>query len=354
MNQYPYLYPQEIYLDSYSMATSKENYWKYSLIVLIVFTGVILFKEFRPFFTGLLGAFTIYMLVRKQMFYLVEQKKAKQTVAALLVISEVVLCILTPTFLVVWMLLGKIKHVDFDLNRIVVFAQQFFELIQTKTGYDILSADNIATVTSHATRLIPMLLGQVSNIIMNSVVLIFILYFMLISGRKLEVYLYELLPFSDVNKTNVITEIKRMVVSNAIGIPLLAVIQGLFALIGYWIFGAPSVLVFSVLTCFATIIPLVGTGIVWLPLCVYFALSGNWFSAIGLLIYSLVILTNVDNVIRFVLQKKLADTHPLITVFGVIMGLSLFGFWGVIFGPLLLSLFFLLIQIFKTEYIDKN
>lgn len=336
------------------MASSKESYWKYSLITLIVFFGIVIFNEFRPFFTGLLGAFTMYILLRKQMFFFVEKKNISQTIAAIIVITEVILCILIPTFLLVWMLLGKIKHVDLNVEPLIAFFQQYIELIQTKTGYNILSIDNLSTATTYVTRFVQILIGQASNVIVNSVVLIFILYFMLISGRQMETYIYNLLPFSDNHKGHVMNEIKRMVLSNAIGIPLLAIIQGIFALVGYWIFGVPSALLFGLITCFATIIPLVGTGIVWLPLCVYFALIGNWTSAIGLLIYSLVILTNIDNVIRFILQKKLADTHPLITVFGVIMGLSLFGFWGVIFGPLLLSMFFLLINIFKTEYIDKG
>lgn len=336
------------------MTTFKENYWKYSLIILIVFTGIILFTELRPFLTGLLGALTIYTLVRKQMFFFMNKKRMNKTLAAIIIILEVILCILIPTFLLTWLLLGKVQHVELDINKLITFLQQFLELVQSKTGYNLLNIDNIATVTSYATRFIQILLGQASSIVINSIVLIFLLYFMLINGKKLEYYMYGLLPFSDANKADVIDEIKRMVVSNAIGIPLLAIIQGLFALIGYLIFGVPNALLFSFITCFSTIIPLVGTGLVWLPLCIYFALVGNWFSAIGLLIYALVILTNVDNVIRFILQKKLADTHPLITVFGVIMGLSLFGFWGVIFGPLLLSLFFLLIKIFKTEYIDKG
>jgi len=83
------------------------------------------------------------------------------------------------------------------------------------------------------------------------------------------------------------------------------------------------------------------------------ALNGDWVHALGLTIYALLVITNVDNLIRFILQKKLADIHPLITVFGVVIGLSLFGFMGIIFGPLLLSLFLLCIDIFKKSYLDK-
>ncbi len=336
------------------MATFKYNYWKYSLIILIVFIGIILFNQFRPFLTGLLGAFTMYTVLRKQMFYFVEKKRFNKTIAALICITEVVLCILIPTFLIIWMLLGKIQHFDLNIEPFIDFIKQYIALIREKTGYNLLNVDNLTTATSYFTKFIHILIGQVSNIIVNSIVLVFLLYFMLISGRNMEGFIYGLLPFNDKNKANVIDEIKRMVLSNAIGIPLLAIIQGGIALLGYWIFNVPSALLFGFMTCFATIIPLVGTGLVWVPLCIYFMLSGNWFSAIGLFLYSLIILTNVDNVIRLIIQKQMADTHPLITVFGVILGLPLFGFWGVIFGPLLLSMFFLLIQIFKKEYIEND
>jgi predicted PurR-regulated permease PerM len=65
------------------------------------------------------------------------------------------------------------------------------------------------------------------------------------------------------------------------------------------------------------------------------------------------VITNVDNVFRFVVQKKLGDTHPLITFFGVIVGLDLFGFIGIIFGPLLISYFLILLEIYKKEYAGK-
>ena len=140
--------------------------------------------------------------------------------------------------------------------------------------------------------------------------------------------------------------------SNAIGIPLLAIIQGGVAMIGYFIFGAPDALLLGFLTCFATVIPMVGTALVWFPVAVYMAVTGDWFNAIGLAAYGGIVVSQLDNLIRFILQKRMADIHPLITIFGVVIGLSLFGFMGVIFGPLLLSLFFLFVDMFKREYLD--
>ena len=63
----------------------KEQYWKYSLIVIILFMGVIIFRQITPFLGGLLGAFTIYILVRTQMHHLTEKKKMKRSISALLI-----------------------------------------------------------------------------------------------------------------------------------------------------------------------------------------------------------------------------------------------------------------------------
>lgn len=190
-------------------------------------------------------------------------------------------------------------------------------------------------------------MGGISNFIVNMFVLVFVLYFMLIGGKKMEQYVNELLPFNETNTQEIVHEINMIVRSNAIGIPLLAVIQGGVAMLGYWIFDAPNILFSGFLTGFASIIPMAGTALVWIPIAVYMALIGNWFQAIGLVIFGSLVISQLDNLIRFVIQKKMADIHPLITVFGVVIGLSLFGFMGVIFGPLLLSLFFLFVNMFK-------
>ena len=223
--------------------------------------------------------------------------------------------------------------------------------IRRKTEYDLLSKENISSIASILPGIGQFLMGGISSFAVNLFVLVFVLYFMLIGGTKMEQYIYELLPFSDSNKKHVMNEINMIVRANAIGIPLLAIIQGAIATLGYYLFDAPSALLFGFLTCFATVIPIVGTTLVWFPLAGYVAISGDGAHAMVLLRYCGLIVTNIDNLIRFILQKKMADTHPLITIFGVVIGLSLFGFMGVIFGPLLISIFILCVNIFKEQYL---
>lgn len=332
----------------------KDQYWKYSLIVIILLLGIILFLEITPFLSGILGAITIYIMVRRQAFFLMEKKRMKRSLVALLMLGEAILCFLIPISLAVWLLINKIQNVNLDPSALIAPLEHLTDVIRQKTGYDVLDKGNVHSFVSVLPRIGQGLMGGISSFSINVVVLLLVLYFMLIGGERMENYVYELLPFSDKNKQEVLDEINVIVKSNAVGIPLLAVIQGGIAMLGYFIFGAPDPLLFGFLTCFATVIPIVGTALVWLPLAVYMILTDNWIGAVGLSAYALIVITNVDNFIRFILQKKMADTHPMITIFGVIIGLPLFGFMGIIFGPLLVSVFLLCVNIFKKQYLEET
>ena len=332
--------------------STKEQYWKYSLIVIILFMGIIIFRQITPFLGGLLGALTIYILVRGQMRYLVEKRKLKRSLSALLITAETIFVFLIPLGLTVWMVVNKLQDINLDPQTYIAPIQQVAEFIKEKTGYDVLGKDTLTFIVSILPRIGQIIMESISSLAINLFVMIFVLYFMLIGGKKMEAYVNDILPFNETNTQEVIHEINMIVRSNAIGIPLLAIIQGGVAMIGYLLFGAPNILMLGFLTCFATIIPMVGTALVWFPVAAYLAISGDWFNAIGIAAYGAIFVSQSDNLIRFILQKKMADTHPLITIFGVVIGLPLFGFMGVIFGPLLLALFFLFVDMFKKEYLD--
>lgn len=332
--------------------STKEQYWKYSLIVIILFMGIIIFRQITPFLGRLLGALTIYILVRGQMRYLVEKRKLKRSLSALLITAETIFVFLIPLGLTVWMVVNKLQDINLDPQTYIAPIQQVAEFIKEKTGYDVLGKDTLTFIVSILPRIGQIIMESISSLAINLFVMIFVLYFMLIGGKKMEAYVNDILPFNETNTQEVIHEINMIVRSNAIGIPLLAIIQGGVAMIGYLLFGAPNILMLGFLTCFATIIPMVGTALVWFPVAAYLAISGDWFNAIGIAAYGAIVVSQSDNLIRFILQKKMADTHPLITIFGVVIGLPLFGFMGVIFGPLLLSLFFLFVDMFKKEYLD--
>lgn len=330
----------------------REQYWRYSLVALILLLGIIIFLNITPFLGGFLGASTLYVLLRSQMFYLTEKRHWRPSWAALAMLIETMLLFLIPISLIVWLLISKIQAVNLNPTAWILPAEHLADFIQEKTGYDVLSKGNITSLISILPKVGQVLMGSFG---VNVLVLLLVLYFMFVGGRKMEGYIKDILPFNRQNKQEMLHEFHMVIRSNAIGVPLLALLQGAAAYLGYVIFGAPEALLWGVISCFATIIPVVGTAIVWIPLVLYMGATGNWGMAIGLAVYCIVVVANADNLIRSVLQKRMADTHPLITIFGVVIGLSVFGFMGVIFGPLLLAVFILCVKIFKKEYLEiKN
>ena len=141
-----------------------------------------------------------------------------------------------------------------------------------------------------------------------------------------------------------------MVRSNAIGIPLVAFAQGIIALIGFLIFGIKDPFFWFMLVTVGSMVPFVGTLLGILPVFLVTLSSGDTFTAYGILIYGFVVVGSTDNIIRLFVLKKLDNVHPLITLIGVIVGVPLFGFIGLIFGPLLISLFLVILKIYKREY----
>ncbi len=329
----------------------REKYWRYSLIVLILGLGALLTAELALFLGGLLGALTIYILLRGQMRRLAARGWRRSAAASLLLVEAVVV-FLIPVSLMVWIIVDRIQDFAADPQAIVGPLKQLAELVRERTGYDLLHGDNFSSLVAFSTRLAQSVVGGIMNFGINLVVLLFVLYFMLIGGPRMEEYLRRLLPFSEPVSAQVLREVHTIVRSNAIGVPVLALAQGIVAYVGYLLFGAPEALLWGVVSCVATIIPVVGTMLVWLPLAGYLALTGHWGAAIGLGLYGILVIAQADNVVRMLLQRRMADTHPLVTVFGVAAGLPLFGFMGVIFGPLMLAILLFCIDLFKRCYVD--
>lgn len=336
------------------MPSVREQYWRYSLFVLILGLGITVFIELTPFLGGLLGAATIYVLLRRQMRLLTERRKWRRSVAASLLLGEAVLCFLVPLSLMAWLLVDRLQDLTLDPQTLVDRVRRFAEVVRAATGLDLRQELDMPALVRRLTDLGQWLLRSVASFSVNVVTLLFVLYFMLVGGARMERYCRDILPFDRSVSRSVMREIRLIVRSNAIVIPLLAVAQGAAAYVGYLVLGVAMPLCWGVLTCFATVIPVVGSALVWLPLAGFLALEGRWGAGIGLVLYGTLVVTQVDNVMRFVMQKRMADTHPLVTIFGVVVGLPLFGFMGVIFGPLLLSIFIFCVDVFKRKYLDPS
>lgn len=324
------------------------------LLLTIILIGIVLFIHMKTFIPAFLGAYTLYVLMRKYMFVLQGKHKWNKNLAASLLMLLSFLIIMVPILILANMMTSRIAFAINHSSEILTSIQNFIAKYEKQYDIQILTGENIRRISSMGAETLPKILGATFSTLTTIIIMYFVLYFMLVDGRKMESHFYEWVPLKDENILLLRRELNSLVISNAIGIPLIALLQGIVGLIGYIVLGVDEPIFWFVITCIAAMLPVVGAAMAYIPISIVFFANGASGKGLIMLIYGFGIIGTVDNVFRFWLQKKLGDVHPMITVFGVIIGVSMFGFIGLIFGPILISLFLLMIKIYASEFSQKN
>jgi predicted PurR-regulated permease PerM len=324
------------------------------VLLLILLMGSLIFREMQPYLTGVLGAVTIYILLRNWMSKLVNEKRWKPSIAAALLMFVSFICILVPIAGVIWMLSNKIGAAVENSEELIKAVKDQVSKAEHYVGFDINSQIDTRSITYWVSGSLQNLVGGTFDALIAIGVMYFMLYYMLTNRNMFRDSLSDYIPLSRESISKVSDEVQAMVKSNALGIPLVALAQGFIALIGFWIFGVDNSFFWFAITTLGSIIPVIGTFIGIIPVFIIALSSGDSFQAWGVLLYGLVIVSSTDNIIRLYVLKKLDNVHPLITLIGVLVGVPIFGFIGLIFGPLLISLFIVMVRIYKKEYGNED
>ena len=320
------------------------------ILALILTLGILLVNQMTVFIPGLLGGITLYILSRTLYFQLIFKRKWKKGWTALLFILGYLVIIALPVYFSITLVSPKIRAIAENQDSIIASIQSVSQKVKDKTGISILSDESAKTIAQKVSTFIPQILNSTVVLLTNLIMMFFLLYYLLIHGSTTERYLSKVIPLKHENVNLLAGETKMMIKANALGIPIICIIQGAFAALGYWIFGIEDWGLWGFVTGVFAFFPLVGTMIVWVPLVGYLFVQGHNWPAFGLTIYSIVVTGNVDYLARLKLMKYMGDVHPVITVLGVIAGLNLFGFIGLIFGPLLISYFLVMVRIYISEF----
>lgn len=322
------------------------------LLLLLLLISLLVIKELYVFLPGLLGALTLYILGRDSYFRLVYHRKwRKGWTAGLYILTYFVLSGSIAYF--TFSMLGRQLH-EFVGNPATIFdrAENIINSIQQKAGISLISEDAFLDLKKKITVILPRLVNNTINLLANQAILLFVLYYMFVHGKEIESFLLRTIPLKRTNINLLAHDTKRMIKASALGIPLISVIQGASATIGYIIFGLDNYVLWGFLTGIFAFFPVVGTMIIWVPLVIFMYTENNSWNAVGLLFYSLIITGNIDYISRITILKKLGNVHPIVTVLGIIIGLGLFGFIGFIFGPLLINYIAVIFKIYINEFIE--
>ncbi len=323
------------------------------LLVIIVLALLILFN-LALFIPSLLGAITLYVITRKYNMYLQMERKWKPWLSATVIIVGTLLVLVLPIYFIADLLIEKLVNAPAYMEKFNAFVDKIHDFVYSKVKIDLLSQENLAKLKDNVGKYSAAALTSTFNVLTIVLSMYFILYFMLEKPLFFERLLSSSAPLKKSNVSLLGEKIRKMVMANAIGIPVVAVGQGIVALVGYYIFGAPSPILLFALTAVGSMLPIVGAAIVYVPVCIFMIAEGQTGPGLGLAAYCLIVVGLTDNLLRFTLLKRLENIHPLNTVFGIIMGINLFGFMGLIFGPILISITVLLIQVYRDEFSDDE
>lgn len=183
------------------------------------------------------------------------------------------------------------------------------------------------------------------------VLMLFVLFFVLRDGPTVAQQVVQMLPIEDRRRARLWQHLRDVTRAVFLGIGLTALIQGILVGVGFWITGLPSPLVFGVIAALVALIPLVGSGLVWVPGALYLAAQGQHGYAVFLAIWGAGLVGMVDNFLRPMLISGRADVPTLAVFLGVMGGLAAFGFIGLFLGPIVLGL---LVALFRYESEERT
>ncbi|WP_077920021.1 AI-2E family transporter [Spirosoma sp. 209] len=320
---------------------------------LIIIAGFII-AGLRGYASAFLGAGILYVVFRPWFTALVHKRKwNRQLVTAMLILFSFVVIIM-PFLTLSLMLVGRIQYYSQNADDILNLIHKGEEL----TGFRITSPQNIRQIVQqgagYVSRLLPSLAGGALDFIVIIGLMFFTFYFMFVQQEAFQSGLQKYLPFKRDTQRELGESLKNNVNANVLGQALVSLVQGVLTGLTLWIFGVPDAPFWGTVAFFMAFIPVLGTPLVWGPAGLIQLSQGNTGQGVGILVVGIVVIINIDNLLRIALAKQMGDIHPLVTLAGIVLGVPIFGILGLVIGPLLLSYFIVLMQVFERQNRDQR
>ena len=197
----------------------------------------------------------------------------------------------------------------------------------------------------------PDILGSITSLVLGLFIMFFVMFYGFREGQGFLRHIKELLPLDPVLKESLFYELRTITQAVLYGQVMTAVIQGAVGGLGLLFFGVPNWIFWGAIMMITAFLPVLGTPIIWVPAAVGLIIDGQTGRGIGLLIYGSTLVMNIDNFIRPRLVSGRTKVHPVLILIGVLGGLRMFGFIGMLIGPLVLALLVALIKFWEAAYL---
>jgi len=322
----------------------------YVLIGLLLTLLYLAFLVIQPFFTYLiLGLILVYLLfpVHK---HLTARLGNKRWASVLLLLLVFVILVLPSGFIISKLVAQSVDAYNM-FSRLQVNVPSIIE--NPASGYA-LNLDEIVqaiarNIKDYIVNQAPSILGSIADIVLGLFIMFFFMYFAFLNGENWIRMLRKNLPLETEHRERLFNRMGSITSAVVYGQFLTAVIQGGLGGLMFLVFGLSNPIFWGVIMIILSFLPVVGTPIVWLPAGIIELLNGHYIAGIGVLLIGSIIIMNVDNVVRPYLISSRDKLNSMLVLLGVLGGLKLFGFIGILLGPLLLALLQTVIELFREH-----
>jgi predicted PurR-regulated permease PerM len=342
-----------------------KNYNAHFFLLLLVGISAFAFFLVKPFIIAIIIASVLAVVLHRPYHFFLKITRQSETLSALLVsLLGIIVLVVVFAFLsslVVNEATGLYKSISnggtnsyqASIDNIVQSAQGN-HFVQSLGVYSLINRDSIGKIVSQlGSGLLAIAQGLYMSIasgIMLVFVIFFSLYYFLIGGRDLVGHLMYMSPLKNSHEKLLIEKFVSISRATIKGALVISFIQGLIGGVMFSVAGIPSAAIWAILMMVFSLVPLVGSGIVWVPAGIILLLLGNIWQGIFVLSVGFGIISVIDNFLRPKLVGKDTQMHPLVVLFATLGGISMFGFFGFIIGPIIMALFLTLWEIYGIEF----
>ncbi len=319
---------------------------------LVAILGVIILVALVPYASGLLGAPILYVLLGPMHTWLVPRVRSRAVASGLTILAAMVGIVL-PLIWMISLLVGQAQGAVASILASPLLGQlDSISIGPYKIGPQIKEAGTQAVSMIGGSAFT--LLGKATSITLNLLFTFFGLYYLLMDPQGAWHALRAYIPFSDANVEILKSRFEAVTKSTVIGTGLSALVQGTLITVGFAVAGLGNPVFWGAVTFVVSIMPVVGSGLVWGPAAILLFATHRPIPAVGMIIYGAVLVGNVDNLIRPWVTNRYAQIHPLITLVGAVAGVSYVGLLGLLLGPLALTYFFEVLKMYRREYLNRD
>lgn len=332
--------------------TSTEKYFLFVLLLIVI---ILTFLILYPFLAILVLA-AAFAVVLTPTYLWIKNHLVKNIswLASLLTVIIFLVGLCVPLFFVGKEVLSQTQDM---YNNIVGSGNSghFIESISTSinkflpAGFDFDVHSKITELMSSLTNNLAKFFSSTINSALMFVLMIFSLFYLLKDGEKWKRALINIFPLSDNNTNEILTNLRKSINRIFKGSFIIAIAQGVLAWVGFMVFGVPNPVIWAVVAAVASFIPTIGTSIVTVPAILFLFFTGLPLHALGLLIWSSILVGTIDNILSPYIISKDTEIPSLFILFAILGAISLMGPLGILIGPLVLSLLYSLISIYKKE-----